>query len=125
MTSQLGWPNLVIDYSQYFVFEITCVKAQEYSKAGMPGLREYRFATRIKVQHATGYFEYQADDICFDVAGLERFVHSLREMHDGNSRQAKLNSVGEMVVLSLELEGRRALCTIHVREFQAGEELTT
>jgi hypothetical protein len=123
--SNLGWPSLVIGYSPNFVFEITCTRAQEYSKAGMAGVKEYRFATRVRVQHPTGYFEYYAKDICFDVAGLERFLHSLTEISDGRSSAAKLESVGEMVVLSLEVEGRRLLCKIDVREFQPAEEMTT
>lgn len=125
MTSNLDWPSLVIDYSQYFTFEITCARAQEYSKVGLPGVKEYFFAARVRIQHPTGYFEYQANDTCFDIAGVERFLQSLMEIHDGRSSQAKLSNVGEMVVLALELKGRRLLCSIDIREFQPAEELTT
>lgn len=125
MSSNLDHPSLVIAYSQDFRFEIACTRAQEYSKVGMPGVKQYFFFARIKIRHHTGYFEYQAKDICFDIAGLEQFLRSLAEMRDGRATRAKLSSVGEMVVLNLEAKGRRLHCSIDVREFQAGEELTT
>jgi hypothetical protein len=112
-------------YSQNLAFGITCTRAQEYSKVGMAGVREYFFATRARIQHPTGYFEYQANDICFDVAGVEQFSRSLIEIRDGRSSRAKLSDVGEMVVLSLEVKGRRLHCNIDIREFQPAEELTT
>jgi hypothetical protein len=125
MASNLDRPSLVIGHSQYFTFEIICTRAQEYTKIGMPGVKEHFFATRARIQHPTGYFEYQANDICFDVAGVERFLQSLIEIRDGRSSRAKLSDVGEMVVLSLEVKGRRLHCSIDIREFQPGEELTT
>jgi hypothetical protein len=125
MASSLERPSLVIGYSQYFTLEIACLRAQEYSKAGMPGVKEYFFATRARIQHPTGYFEYHANDICFDVAGLEQFLQSLMEIRAGRSFRAKLSDVGEMVVLSLEVKGRRLHCSIDLREFQPAEELTT
>jgi hypothetical protein len=125
MASNLDRPSLLVDYSPNFALEIICARAQEYSKVGMPGVKEYFFATRARIQHPTGYFEYRADDICFDIPGVERFLQSLREIRDGRSSRAKLSDVGEMVVLSLELQGSRLLCSIDIREFQPAEELTT
>jgi hypothetical protein len=89
MDSNLDHPRLIIDYSRDFIFEITCTRAQEYTKAGMPGVKEYFFAVRAKIRHPTGHFEYQANDICFDVAGLERFLESLMEIRDGRSSRAR------------------------------------
>jgi hypothetical protein len=125
MPPNLDGPSLLISYSQNFTFEVICTRAQEYSKVGMAGLKEYFFATRVKVRHPTGHFEYQANDICFDIAGIEQFLRSLMEMREGRSSQAKLSDGGDMVVLGLELAGRRLHCSIDIREFQPGEELTT
>jgi hypothetical protein len=125
MASNLDRPSLVIAYSQNFSLEITCTRAQEYTRVGLPGVKEYFFATHAKIRHPTGYFEYRASDVCFDIAGMERFLQSLTEVRGGRSARAKLSEVGEMVVLDLELKGRRLHCSIDVRESQAGEELTT
>ena len=125
MTSNLDHPKLVIGDSRNFRFEIACVRAQEYSKVGMPGVTEYFFAIHARIHHPTGHFEYRANDICFDVAGLQGFLQSLTEIRSGRATRAKLSDVGEMVVLNLEAKGRRLRCSIDVREFQAGEELTT
>jgi hypothetical protein len=51
MTSNLDRPSLVIGYSENFALDITCTRAQEYSKVGMPGVKEYFFATRVRIQH--------------------------------------------------------------------------
>lgn len=114
----------MIGDSRNFRFEITCARAQEYSKVGMPGVREYFFAIHARIHHPTGRFEYCANDICFDIVDLQAFLQSLTEVRSGRSTQAKLSNVGEMVVLNLEAKERRLHCSIDVREFHA-EELTT
>lgn len=125
MSSNIDHPSLVIAYSASFTVEITCTRAQQYTKVGMPGVKEYFFATHVKIRHPTGYFEYQASDICLEVAGVERFLQSLMAIRAGRSSHAQLTDVGEMFVLGLELKERRLHCSIDIRESQPGEELTT
>ena len=124
MATNHAQPSLTINYSPNFELEIACIRAQEYAKSGMPGVKEYFFDTSARVWHPTGHFEYRADDICFDVTGVEQFAKSLVAIRDGRGSGAKLSDVGGMLVVRLDLNGRRLHCVIDIREFQAGEELT-
>ena len=124
MTDDL-YPSLTIDQSRDFAIKIACTRAQEYSKVGMTGLKEYFFALSAKVRHPTGHFLYEASDLSFGEDDFERFMRALAEMHNGASSSAQLTNVGEMFALILESQGREMRCTLRIREFQPGTELTT
>jgi hypothetical protein len=56
----------------------------------------------------------------FDIFGAQ-----LREMGKGQTQEAKLADEGEMFSFGLLLAGRRLRSAINIREYQAGDELTT
>ena len=116
---------LTIDQSSNFAIHIACARVQEYSKVGMPGLREYFFVVNGKIRHPTGHFAYEAADIVFGTDDFERFLQGLTEIRSGAASFARLSNVGEMFVLTLESRGRELHCNINIREFQPGVEETT
>jgi hypothetical protein len=119
-----AYPCLTIDQSRDFAIKIACTRVQEYSKVGMPGLKEHFFAVNGKIRHPTGYFIYDASDIVFGEDDFERFMQALADIRSGTASYAKLANVGEMFVLSVETRGRELHCSLNIREFQPGAELT-
>jgi hypothetical protein len=119
MTRQLG-PQLSINYSPEFELCLTCVRAQEYQAAGFV---EYRFETKCRFRHPTGYFEYFAGDLCFDPGGFAHFSEELHNMRQGTTDHAALKNVGDMLVLQLDRTGRKLRLKISVREYLPPDEL--
>ena len=118
------YPVLNINHSSDFAIKIACARVQEYSKAGMPGLKEYFFALTAKVHHPTGYFLYETSDLCFTEDDFDSCMRELSKMQKGASSRAQLANVGEMFALILEIRGHELHCALRIREFQPGAELT-
>jgi hypothetical protein len=110
--TRLNGPQLYINYAPELDLSLTCVGVQKYEVA----LPEYRFETKCRVRHPTGYFEYLAQDLCFEPDDFAHFADELRNIQRGSIDSAVLKNVGEMLVLQIDRKGRRVRLSLNIRE---------
>jgi hypothetical protein len=117
----LNGPQLSINYAAELEFSLTCIRAQKYEVVSP----EYRFEVRCRVRHPTGYFEYFAQDLCFEPDSFAQFAEGLRNVHRGTADSAALKNVGEMLVFQLDRRGRQLRLKLNIRESLPPGELAS
>jgi hypothetical protein len=110
---RLDWPQLQIHFSDELAFRLVCVTARKYEI----GFDEYLFEVKCHVRHPSGYFEYFVDHLCFQPDDFTGFAAGLRAMQQGIASRAVLKNVGDMLLLQLELSGRKLRLTVKIREY--------
>jgi hypothetical protein len=115
-------PELQIAWAPQFSMGFRLSKVEH---AVSVGCTSWLFAFQCVVRHPTGRFNYEANDLYFDLEYFERFRDQLGAMRNGHAQRATLSDQGEMLVFSLYLDEQRLKSSIRVREYQAGDDLTT
>lgn len=111
--ARLDWPQLQIDFSPELDFHLVCVTALQYKI----GFDEYFFELKCHVRHPSGYFEYFVDHLCFQPDDFTDFAAGLRAMQQGMASHAVLKNVGDMLVLQLDLSGRKLRLKLKIKEY--------
>lgn len=113
-------PELSIRYSSDFSLTIRFSRVQRYEVS----YSEYYFEFACRILHSKGEFTYTGRDICFEPQMFHRFVAQLDAIRSGRAQHAELHEVGHMIVLSIDIEGRKARASLRIREFQPLAEET-
>lgn len=114
-------PQLFINYSPELELCGTFARAQEYEVAST----EYFFEVKCRFRHSTGYFEYFANDLCFELDNFAHLAEQLQHMRRGTADSAALKNVGEMFVSQLDREGRQLRLRLRIREYVPQGELAS
>ena len=122
MTVDGGQLELRISYSPLFSLRFALNKVERIVSAGSTS---WKFAVRCLIRHSKGQFTYEATDLFIPADSFEAFEAELREIGNGQSQQAILADEGRMFSFALNLNRRRLQSAINIREYQAGDELTT
>jgi hypothetical protein len=115
--SRLDWPKLQIDFCPDLDFRLICITAQRYTV----GFSEYFFEVKCRIRHPSGYFEYFVDHLCFEPDNFSNFADGLHSIQQGVGNHAVLRNVGEMLVLQLELSGRKLTLKVKIKEYMPPE----
>jgi hypothetical protein len=105
-------PQLSINYAPELDFSLTCVRVVRHEVVSY----EYFFEVKCRFRHPTGYFEYFADDVCFEPDSFAHFAEELRNIQRGSADSAALKNVGEMLVFQLDRTDRQLLLRLSIRE---------
>jgi hypothetical protein len=109
----LSGPRLCINYAPELDLSLTCARLERY---GGLASADYFFQVNCRLRHPTGYFEYFANDLYFDLDSFARFAKQLRSMRQGTANSAALENPGQMFELRLDKKDRKLQLTICVRE---------
>jgi hypothetical protein len=103
MTDSAG-PQLYVNYAPELDLSVGCV---EVVRCVGVSVDVYPFEVRCRFRHPTGYFEYSANDLYFELEMFSHFVRDLRDIGRGIASSASLKDMGQIFVLQLDHEQRK------------------